>query len=193
VRYIGLGLYSAWRQSARNPEWWKSALNMLGPTPYAMTTDLRKRCFLKLIPWTRSMVMYALEMAMYWWNCIQGIACMRRRRRAANNLWAPPPTFVDQRAAAAADNLFPRRRCHFCCVFILLQFSIFDDFKMSSENFEDRTKYFRESLEKTFQRWLLGSAARRNNDVGAKMCDVTHDRLINRFSISDAHAHWVGS
>jgi len=45
-------------------------------------------------------------------------------RAAADNLWAPPPTFVNRRAAA--DNLSARRRCQFCCVLILLQFSIDD-------------------------------------------------------------------
>ena len=48
---------------------------------------------------------------------------VRRPRRAADNFWAPPPpTFVDWRAAA--DNLSARRRCHFCCALILLQFSM---------------------------------------------------------------------
>ena len=50
---------------------------------------------------------------------------VRRPRRVAttNNLWAPqPPTFVDW--SVAADCLSARRRCHFCCVLILLQFSM---------------------------------------------------------------------
>ena len=46
-------------------------------------------------------------------------------RAAADNLWAPP-TFVDRRAAAI-DNL-----------------------KRSSDNVENRTKFFRESLKKFF-------------------------------------------
>src|SRR6218665_1226614 len=54
------------------------------------------------------------------------IRAVRRPRRAADNLWAPPQqTFVDRRAAA--KNLSAHRRYNFSCVFILLQFSIFDD------------------------------------------------------------------
>src|SRR6218665_307529 len=44
------------------------------------------------------------------------------RAAAADNLWAPPPTFVDRRAAA--DNLSARRRYHFCCVVIFLNFRL---------------------------------------------------------------------
>src|SRR6218665_3621008 len=70
-------------------------------------------------------------------------AVRRPRRVAADNLWAPP-TFVDRRAAV--DTLSARRRCHCCCVVILLQFSMTE--KRPSEKFADRTKFFRESLKK---------------------------------------------
>jgi len=69
---------------------------------------------------------------------------------------APPPTFVDRRAAA--DNLSARSRCHFCCVLILLQFSIDRWLQKSSENFEARTKIFPEPLKLNF---LAANAAPR--------------------------------
>src|SRR6218665_2813095 len=49
---------------------------------------------------------------------------VRRPRRAADNLWAPPPTFAHRRAAV--ENLSERRRWHFCCVLLFMQFRIDD-------------------------------------------------------------------
>src|SRR6218665_2935732 len=65
-------------------------------------------------------------------------AVCRPRRAADDNLWAlpPPPTFVDLRAPDAIV----------ACVVILLQFSM--TIKRSSENFEERRNFFRESLKK---------------------------------------------
>src|SRR6218665_1797155 len=55
---------------------------------------------------------------------MQYIELCAGRAAAADNLWAPLlPTFVDRRATAA-ENLSARRRCHCCCVLILLQFSM---------------------------------------------------------------------
>src|SRR6218665_617833 len=63
---------------------------------------------------------------------------------------APTPTFVDQRAAA--DNLSARRRCHVAMLLCIYFFAIVDFrlLKKSSENCDNRTKFFRESLEKAF-------------------------------------------
>src|SRR6218665_1625572 len=66
--------------------------------------------------------------------------------RPADNLWAPPPTFADQRAAA--DNLSARRRCHFRCVYLFCCNFRSMTKRRSSENVEDTTKFFLESLKK---------------------------------------------
>src|SRR6218665_1763842 len=80
-----------------------------------------------------------------------GTSALRRSRRAttADNLLAPPPTFVDRCGDVAdiiywraSDAIFPV--CGFCYNFR----SITN--KRSSENFEDRTKFFREPLKKVF-------------------------------------------
>src|SRR6218665_2030302 len=56
------------------------------------------------------------------WFSLCPRAVRRPRCAAADNLWAPPLLpFADRRAAA--ENLSAHRRCHCCCVVILLQFS----------------------------------------------------------------------
>ena len=71
--------------------------------------------------------------------------CWRRRRLLL--IGAPP--IICQRAA---DNLSVRRRCHFCSVGYLFCCNCRLMTKnRSSENFEDRTKFFREPLKNIFR------------------------------------------